>query len=293
MLTQEDFAARFAGVDQVVAIPERFKLRLGIGEDAYASLRIKKTLQEFWDVGGMAATGAGVAASSTVASTFFASTATGGIMGWLGLGAAAATPVGWVVAAAVASGGAYWGVTRAMGSFSGSRVQVIPKFLNTPMDLLAASLFDLVGALAARISAIDGQIDEVERRVIIEHFVSDWGLDRAYVSQALPMLYEAVDQARVKDLARALASFQLENPDCNPAAMQAELMQFLRDVANADQRLDEREELALEAIEIVLRQETELSFKKAGNRLASWAKVASSTIGDLAARFPTAPRKPV
>ena len=293
MMTQEDFATRFAGVDQVVAIPERFKLRLGIGEDAYASLRIKKTLQEFWDVGGMATTGAGVAASSTVASTFFASTATGGIMGWLGLGAAAATPVGWVVAAAVASGGAYWGVTRAMGSFSGSRVQVIPKFLNTPMDLLAASLFDLVGALAARISAIDGLIDEAERTVIIEHFVTDWGLDRAYVTQALHMLYETIDQAKVKDLARALASFQLENPDCNPVAMQGELMQFLRDVANADQRLDEREELALEAIEQVLREEAELSFKKAGNRVAGWAKDASSTIGDLAAKLPIRPSRPV
>ena len=124
MLTQEDFEARFAGVDQVVAIPERFKLRLGIGEDAYASLRIKKTLQEFWDVGGMAATGAGVAASSTVASTFFASTATGGIMGWLGLGVAAATPVGWVVAAAVASGGAYWGVTLFPVSANGTDLRL-------------------------------------------------------------------------------------------------------------------------------------------------------------------------
>jgi len=291
MLSKEDFAARFAGVDQVVAIPERFKLRLGIGEDAYASLRIKKTLQDFWDVGGIAATGAGVAASSTVASTFFASTATGGIIGWLGLGAAAATPVGWVVAAAVASGGAYWGVTRAISSFSGSRVQVIPKFLNSPMDLLAASLFDLVGALAARVSAVDGQINEAERAVIVEYFVADWGLDRSYVTQALTMLYETADQARVKDLARAIAWFQIHNPDCNPAAMQAELLRFLRDVAEADGQLDELEELALEAIERVLREETELSFKNAGSRVAHWAKGTTSAIGDLVNNLPGLPRK--
>jgi tellurite resistance protein len=289
MLTQEDFAARFAGVDRVVAVPERFKLRLGIGENAYASLRIKKTLREFWDVGGMAATGAGVAASPTVASTFFASTATGGVMGWLGLGAAAATPVGWVVAAAVASGGAYWGVTRMMGSFSGSRVQVIPKFLNTPMDLLAASLFDLIGALAARISAIDGQIDETERAVIVEHFVADWGMDRAYVTRALAMLYEMVERTPVKDLARALASFQMDNPDCNPTAMQTELMQFLRSVAEADGRLDEREELALDAIERVLREERDIGFKKAGNSIVGWAKGATSSMGDLATKLPTLP----
>lgn len=285
MQTPEQLLARFGEVERVVAVPERFKLRLGIGEDAYASLRIKKTLQAFWDVGGVAATGASVAASSTVASTFFASTATGGVLGWLGFGVAAATPVGWVVAAAVASGGAYWGVTRAIGSFSGSRVEVIPKFLNTPMDLLAISLCDLIGALAARVSAIDGQVVEAERTAIIDHFVADWGLDRAYVTQALVLLYETVDHGRVKELARALMSFQRDNPDCNPTAMHAELRHFLVDVAYADDSFDEREELAIDAVERILREETALGLSKAGNHIARLAKNTSAAIGDVTAKL--------
>jgi len=55
--------AKFSGVKQVVADPLRFKLRLGIGQDAYAALRLKKHLQELWDTGGMAATGAALAAA--------------------------------------------------------------------------------------------------------------------------------------------------------------------------------------------------------------------------------------
>lgn len=291
MITQSDFEDRFEQVDQVVAVPERFKVRLGIGENAYASLRIKNKLREFWDVGGMAATGAGVAASSTVANTFFASTATGGVLGWLGLGAAAATPLGWVVAAAVASGGAYWGVTRAISGFAESRVQVIPKFLNTPMDLLAASLFDLIGALAARISMIDGNVDERERSYIIEHFIADWGLDRAYVTQALALIYDTAHEGRVKDLAKALASFQVENPDCNPAAMRSELIQFLRELAAVDGYVHELEELAIDAIERVLLEETEVSFRMAGNRIVGWAKDASGTVGGLTMKFSALPSK--
>jgi tellurite resistance protein len=281
-----DTSARFAGIDRVVADPLRFKLRLGIGEDAFATLRLRKTLQELWDVGGVAATGATAAASPLVATTLFSSTATGGLLSLLGLGTAAATPVGWVVGAAVASGGAYYGVTRLARNWTGACVDTIPKFLNTPIDLLAASLLDLVGALALRVAAMDGQIDEAERAAIERHFIRDWGLDPAYVTAALDLLAQSVEEGRVKDLARALASFQAENPDCNPAAMQAELMQFLSDVVAADGVLDEREELALEAIERVLREETEFSFARAGRQLAGWTRDAAGTVAGLAGKLP-------
>lgn len=287
----EAISERFYGIEQVVADPLRFKLRLGIGEDAYASLRIKKKLQEVWDVSGFAASGAAAAASPIAASTFFASTASGGILGMLGLGTAAATPVGWVAAAALASGGLYFGVTRMMGGFAGSRVDTIPKFINTPLDLLAASLLDLIGGLAARVSIIDGQIDPAERHEIERHFISDWGLDAAYVTRAMEVIFENAGNIRVKDLATSLAFFQLENPDCNPESMRVELMSFLTDVATADGVLDEREELALEAIEHTLRAETELSIKRAGLKLKDWGKSASKTVNDIVSNMPTLRKK--
>ena len=36
--------ANFDDVDSVIEVPERFKIKLGIGEDAYSSLRMKKNL---------------------------------------------------------------------------------------------------------------------------------------------------------------------------------------------------------------------------------------------------------
>lgn len=274
----------FDDVTCVVADPLRFKLRLGIGEDAYTSLRIKKSLVEIWDVGGMAATGATVAASPVVASTFFAST--GGFLSALGLGAAAATPIGWVAAAAVVSGAAYMGVTRLTRSYVGNRVDVIPHFLNTPMDLLAASLFDLIAALACRIAVIDGKIEQVEADAIKHHFVEEWGLDARYVDKALELIVQGVDAARVKDLAKALASFQDQNPDCNPQAMRTELMAFLKDVCEADGRLDEREELALDAVARIFGEENAFSLQKTGRAVAGWAKEAADAAGAIANKLP-------
>ena len=49
-------------------------------------------------------------------------------------------------------------------------------------------------------------------------------------------------------MARSLASFQAQNPDCNNLAMQAALVDFLREIAMADGIIDEREDLAIDAI---------------------------------------------
>jgi hypothetical protein len=166
MYRQADSSA-FDDVDQVVAESLRFKAKLAIGENAYTSLRMVNRARELWDVVGAAGTGAAVAKSTLVASTFFAPT---GLLGALGIGAAA-TPIGWVAFAALASGGACYGVYRWLGDSKGSRVIEIPKFLNTPLDTLGLALFDLIAPLALRLAAVDGEIESAERTALVEHLV--------------------------------------------------------------------------------------------------------------------------
>lgn len=262
------------GIEQVVADPLRFKKHLQIGEDAFALLKAKKQLSTVWETAGAAATGAGIASSSVVAGTFFAPT---GLAAWLGL-ATAATPVGWVVAAAVVAGGGYYGISRWFSGKTDVFVDTIPKYINTPIDVLGAALVDLLGSLSMRVAVIDGRIDPSERTCILEHFVHDWGFDYTYVSRRLDALAPRADETRVKALARDLAKFQAANPDCNAPAMQAELMRFLRELVAADGIIDEREELAIEAIERILQEESRLTAVKVGEGLAE----ASRTAGEAA-----------
>ncbi|HEV2081839.1 MAG TPA: TerB family tellurite resistance protein [Brevundimonas sp.] len=253
----------------VVADALKFKRKLRIGGDAYKILKAKRGLQSIWDVGGVAITAGSVAASPIVAGTFFASSA--GWLSFIGIGVAT-TPIGWVLAAAVATGGAYYGVTRLVQKQTEAMVDTIPRFINTPIDLLGMQLLDMVGALALRVASIDGEVAPSERQAIERHFVDEWGYDPHYVSRALDVLTSTTDTVSVKAIAKMLAEFQAGNPDCNAVAMQAELMQFLRDVVAADGRIDEREELAVDAVMTAFKAARELTLSKIGGGLAALPK---------------------
>ena len=78
------------GVERVITYPEVFKIKLGIGEDAFASLRQKKNLEqvlEVFNIAIMGGAGAAAASSSAVATTF---SAPAGLLAALGVGATAA-----------------------------------------------------------------------------------------------------------------------------------------------------------------------------------------------------------
>ena len=145
---------RFArlGIDSPLSHPLYFKKELHIGEDVYKSLRVKKKLLKLLNTLGAAGGGATIASSSTVAATFFPA----GILGALGL-AAATTPIGWVIGTAVFSGVAWKLINDRLDSLYAIRVIEIPKFVNTPLDLLAVSIFDLICSLAVKLAAIDGE----------------------------------------------------------------------------------------------------------------------------------------
>lgn len=268
-----------AGVERVIASPLKFKRKLQIGEEAYSTLRLKNGIQKLWDVGGVAATGASVAASSVVASTFFAATGPAALLSVIGIGTAA-TPIGWVIAAAAVSGGAYYGVGKMMRARSGAMVDTIPRFINTPLDVLGVALFDLMGALALRVAKVDGKVAPTERQAICDHFVDDWGFDEEYVAKALAVLEASADGSRMKAIAQQLAEFQAGNPDCNAVAMQKELLAFLREVVAADGVLDEREEHAIDAIADVFQKSNALSFKKVQEGLADFGQTTTSAVAE-------------
>lgn len=271
--TEGQIIAGFSEVKTVLANPEKFKIKLGIGSDAYASLKAAKTVSQIWYIGGAAGAGAIVSKSTTVASTFFATF-------WSSVGlTTAVTPIGWIVGAAVVSGGAYYGVMRLFKFYSGSRVEEVPKFLNTALDVLATSLFDLMGGLALKVASIDGHIDSTELDTIRSYFVEEWGFDETYIRHALNVLSENIDRSRLSDMTKALADFATNNPDCNFDAVRNEIKSILTKVAEADGSLDEREEMAIERINSSLQEHASLT-KSASRAISDTAKSAGKIFGN-------------
>ncbi|MBC2834086.1 TerB family tellurite resistance protein [Paragemmobacter straminiformis] len=262
-----DETRRFEGVDRVVAEPLKFKAKLGIGEDAFASLQTARMVGDLWQIGTAATAGGLAASSSAVAGTFFG----GGWLAALGIGAAV-TPVGWVVGAAVASGAACYGVLRLFRSYEGTRVQKVPAFINTPIDVLGAALFDLMASLAIRVAREAEEVDDAERAAIADYFVAEWGLDPAYVAAALPVIEHSAEGRSVDEIAEALAVYKRDNPDCNFDSLKVELLSFLTEIAAADGILHDAELAAI--------ARTDRIFQKAAG---GWTETARSALDYVAA----------
>lgn len=282
-------SAVLAGLDRVVDDSLRFKQRLRIGEDGYALRRLTKQAWQWWDTASAASTGVTAAKSALVASTFFAPAAETGLLGWLGLTApaAAVTPVGWVVAAALLAGGGYYGVTRWWSGRPDTAVDVIPRFINTPLDQLGLAVFDCAAGLALMVARADGAVTPDERDELRTHLIKDWGFDSAFVDASLPSLEREADDAAVEAAARAMARFVRANPDCNADAMQGELLAFLRELAQADGRVDPAELAAIARIEAVFAAEAGWSLAK----LRADAQGALATAGEAGAQAATTTRE--
>jgi len=248
----------FQDIETVVSEPLVFKAKLAIGEDAYTSLRLKNKAYTAFETLGVAGTAVVAAKSTVVASTFFAPT------GWLaaiGIGTAV-TPIGWVVAAGVITGGAWLGVSHYLKNNMASRVTIIPNFINTPMDVLALGLFDLIAPLVLKISVIDGDFHKTERDLIESYFVKQWGYNQDFVREGMAYSEINLSQFSIEASIRELAEFQKENPDCNFKAMSKEMLRFLREIMEADGKLDEREERAIASIESIIKEVGEPTIHK-------------------------------
>lgn len=247
----------FEDIDSVVSQPLNFKARLAIGEDAYAVLRVKNAAIQAWDVAGVAATAAVVTKSSVVASTFFAPS---GFLAALGIGTAV-TPIGWVIAASVITGGTWMGITRYLKKASASRVTVIPNFINTPLDVLALGLFDLLAPLALKVAEDEGRIHNTERKLIYHYFVKEWGYDAKFVDEGINYTESKLNEFSIRELAQTLVKFTRENPDCNFEMMSKEITGFLRSIVEAGGNKDEREEMTISNIETIFKSANRRSLK--------------------------------
>ena len=257
-MSNKDQVNWFKDIESIVSAPLNFKAKLAIGEDAYTALRVKNAVVQVWDVAGVATTAAGVAKSSVVASAFFAPT---GFLAALGIGTAV-TPVGWVIAAGVVTGGAWYGITRHLKSAAANRVTVVPNFINTPLDVLALGLFDLLVPLAMKVAEVDGRIDESRRQLIRDYFVKEWGYDPRFVVAGTNYIESTLDELSIEQLAQTLAEFAGENRDCNFKLMAREILGFLRNIVEVDGRQDRHDEQAIENIETIFASANRFSVRK-------------------------------
>lgn len=251
--------------ENVVQDPIRFKIKLNIGEEVYAALRAKQHLLDAVDAANGAMTGYKIANSAAAASIFFAPK---GFLAAIGV-VSAATPLGWAIAAGTVGAGLSVIVGKRFVRGGSDQVKRVPDFINTPLDVLASGLFDMMASLSIKLADVDGSISSEERLVMQGYFIKEWGYDSGFVEFTLREIEAVSDEITIKQIATQLAEFKKANPDCNYKEMSKEMMEFLNELSEADGFIDEREEMALERIQNVFDDVGKFSIKEVAVKGAS------------------------
>ncbi|MDZ7790329.1 MAG: hypothetical protein U5L08_07550 [Xanthomonadales bacterium] len=91
------------------------------------------------------------------------------------------------------------------------RSTTVPDFINTPVDVLALALFDLMAPISLKLASVDGAIDPTEREAIESYFVSEWGYSSRFVNEGMAFTESQLPDLSVKELAQALADLKKSN----------------------------------------------------------------------------------
>jgi uncharacterized tellurite resistance protein B-like protein len=139
-------------------------------------------------------------------------------------------------------------------------------------------LFDLLTPLALKVAWFDGNIDQTEKKLIRSYFIDEWGYDQNFVDEGMRFTESRLSDFTIKEIAQTLADFKKENPDCNYEAMSRGILEFLHDIMEADGRVDEREELAIEKVQSIFEETGRFSFKKTAKDKWNTAKDATKKL---------------
>lgn len=268
----DDFFAESS--QEMVREPLKFKAMLGIGEKAYGLLRARDNLSTFSEAIGVGATASSVAASGAVASTFFASSGfMASTLSAIGLGATAVTPIGWVIAAGVISGGAYIGVSHLFERSKDTGLVVVPKYINTPLDVIAAALIELMLPVSLKMANAGGEITKAEERAINAYFSDEWGYCPGFVARLVDEYQEQLDGVHYEPLAESLGKYCADSKDCDKEAIMSGFVIHLRHVIEADGVIHPEEQEQIDYLTKLLISEA----KKSGS-----ASVVAETLSNAA-----------
>jgi hypothetical protein len=84
--------------------------------------------------------------------------------------------------------------------------------------------------------------------------VREWGLDEAFVNQALVRIIGEASAGDLARMARERSAFLHANPDCNHAAIAADVLQSLRQMLEAAGPITPDEAAALDEVAALLAQ---------------------------------------
>jgi hypothetical protein len=224
--------------EKIVEIPERFKIKLGLDERSYKYLNSAKNLKEFLEVllagsaGGLSGYLYGLNGI-----TFFKSLLV--VIGYT-------TKFSLLVGTVSAGGGVFLAgiliVKYLYNKADSLAMDRIPKFINTPIDILGASVLDILLYPAVKISLADGHFSYSEVRFIVDNIYNDWGISRDYCKKSIKNIFQTIHDYDYKITYDMVVSVCGDNKNINKHGLFEDICLLVEGISFADGDLSAAEQ---------------------------------------------------
>lgn len=222
-----------------------FKHKLNIGEKDYKYLNNAKNLKEFTDIliGGLATAG--------LAYTGFLATL--GTLGQIGLAVGlVSNPIGWIAIAGIGGAGLMYGSKKVLNKADKAAFDKIPKYISTPLDILADNLMNLFLPIVVKISLLDGKFDPEEKNAIISYLSINWGYNSNYIEDRLNSTYKNQAKFNYAEIKKSLNIITKETNGLEYNDIKLEITKIATEVINSVNKSTSRKELELKTLKKLL-----------------------------------------
>ena len=245
----EELSDLFSDIPSVIDDDFKFKIKLEIGDGHFTYLKNAKNLADF---GESLLGGAGV--GGVAAAAWYSSLGIGGkLLAAVGLGS---SPVGWVVGASVLGMAGIYGLKKAKDKFikkaEDELVTKVPKFLNTPLDLLGLSIATLMLPVSAKMAQADGNFCHMEKSQILKYFTDEWGYNSEFIEKLMQAQESKMESFSYKEYAKTLKSVCKKTSEFKLSQINEEILNFQREIILMDGEIHPNEEKELATLKLYL-----------------------------------------
>lgn len=204
-----------------------FKHKLNLSQDDYKYLNNAKNLHEFAE-----ALLAGVASAGVVYGGFMASL---GVLGQIGLGVGLiSNPIGWIAIAGIGAGSLAYGARQISKKADDKAYSKVPKYINTPLDILGENLIDLFLPICIKVALVDGEFIKKEKETIVNYLSIQWGYNKNYIENKMQVHYKIVNNFNYSDVTKIIESITKETKGLERETINNEIENIIKELINAD-----------------------------------------------------------
>lgn len=213
----------------------KFKHKLQLGDDAYKNL---KTAKKFKDLTGALIVGVGAFCASYLVWRIYLAGTLSNLASDVGFGSG--PPYGRFFFFGVCFFFLTIFVKKLFKKADEKTMHKIPKFLDTPLNIVALTLSEIFIVPAIKIATVDGVFSKEEEDYIKSYFVNDWGFNKKFIDNCVESGRKKIG-CNYDDYVKSLQNICSNSKELKFKTIANELISFLDNIIKSDAKVTPEE----------------------------------------------------